>query len=438
MRVTRNIFRIKSFAEQWDVNKPTGRHSTLLTAACCQNGDTINEIIKILLEKGANPNVLDKDKDTPLLLSIKRKNYEAVKMLIEHGADVNLEGHITPIMYILCNVSFADRDYGILSYESQEIIDSILPKCDPNQICRRGYSPLIYAANFEDMNTLFKLIEMGADYSYVYSRYPNDFWHYLNDRNRMKIKDKKDELIARNKVFEGFYNYLYDKGYLSKPKPISKEDEKNIRDTIKDYFSKFKNNDTPNREVTLERAMQIRELRDETSEDETTEDEPRDTRLEGTPITIRGEMTHPGLDPRFNPTFHNQSMGRAYRNREIVNPISNIRPIDDNPRPIFIEPNMNLQASINIFENRRIEFERLTDMSRYFNQPIITATQTERIPQEEIDRQRRELESLQQYTTQPLDDEINRIRELDRQREIERNQRAWEEYMRSRNNPYFP
>jgi hypothetical protein len=234
---SKNLFRVKSFVEQWDINKPTGRHSTLLTAACCKEGITSNEIIKILLEKGANPNVLDKDRDTPLLLAINRQNIEIVKLLIKHGANVNLEGHVTPIMYILSQLSFKDRDNGILSYESQEMIDAILPLCDPNQICRRGYSPLIYAANFEDMNTFFKLIEMGADYSYIYRNGDYDFWHYTNDRNQRKIKDRKDELIAKNKIFEGFYNYLYDKGYLMRPKP--KEDEKKISNNQLTLGSEF-------------------------------------------------------------------------------------------------------------------------------------------------------------------------------------------------------
>jgi ankyrin repeat protein len=49
-------------------------------------------IIKLLLNNGANPNILDKNYYRPLLLAILHNNFNVTKLLIENGADVNYYG----------------------------------------------------------------------------------------------------------------------------------------------------------------------------------------------------------------------------------------------------------------------------------------------------------------------------------------------------------
>lgn len=57
----------------------------LLLACGYENND---EMIKLLLEKGADPNIFGPNGNTPLGLAT-RRSFEAVKMLVENGADVN-------------------------------------------------------------------------------------------------------------------------------------------------------------------------------------------------------------------------------------------------------------------------------------------------------------------------------------------------------------
>jgi uncharacterized protein len=50
----------------------------------------MQEVPKILLEKGADPNLADKKGQTPLLAAVKERRLELVKILLEKGADPNL------------------------------------------------------------------------------------------------------------------------------------------------------------------------------------------------------------------------------------------------------------------------------------------------------------------------------------------------------------
>jgi len=72
----------------WDIAKENG-HDIELFSAAIKYG-TI-ELIKFLLENGANVNAKNKDSydDTPLHTAVSRDDIEIIKILLEHGADVN-------------------------------------------------------------------------------------------------------------------------------------------------------------------------------------------------------------------------------------------------------------------------------------------------------------------------------------------------------------
>ena len=48
------------------------------------------EIIKKLIDAKADIDVIDSSGDTPLMLAIQTNNYDICKLLIEHGANVNI------------------------------------------------------------------------------------------------------------------------------------------------------------------------------------------------------------------------------------------------------------------------------------------------------------------------------------------------------------
>ena len=49
-----------------------------------------NDVLKLLLENGANPNIPDSDGVFPLYFAIGNENVEAVSLLLNHGADLSL------------------------------------------------------------------------------------------------------------------------------------------------------------------------------------------------------------------------------------------------------------------------------------------------------------------------------------------------------------
>ena len=88
-----NIYKYKK-----EINFQNGRRQTSLIIAC-RNSNTYcdNEIVKLLLENGADPNLKDIDGCTALMKACiyfnNYSNIETVKLLLENGADINLKDY---------------------------------------------------------------------------------------------------------------------------------------------------------------------------------------------------------------------------------------------------------------------------------------------------------------------------------------------------------
>ena len=64
--------------------------TALLSAAWnCKDGSK-SEVIRVFLDAGANPNLVDKIGSTPLRLAAQDGNERAVELLIRAGADLNI------------------------------------------------------------------------------------------------------------------------------------------------------------------------------------------------------------------------------------------------------------------------------------------------------------------------------------------------------------
>ena len=80
------------------INRYPGNIETLvdmdqnsLPILACKNGD--NKILKVLLEKGMNPNFQNLNGDTALHYAINGKYLKCIDLLIQFGCDEKLENH---------------------------------------------------------------------------------------------------------------------------------------------------------------------------------------------------------------------------------------------------------------------------------------------------------------------------------------------------------
>ena len=77
-----------NISNNYDINTCDRNGNTLLILAC-MNGDF--NIVKLLLDNGANPNCTNLNKNTPLHYAISHQEYDIADLLIKNGANDDLE-----------------------------------------------------------------------------------------------------------------------------------------------------------------------------------------------------------------------------------------------------------------------------------------------------------------------------------------------------------
>lgn len=103
-----------------DLNQSYEYEGTPLHVAV-KEGDT--ELVKYLLEKGANPNAKGAFGETPLHIAVDRGYLDIVKLLLENGADPNIQSNEgnTPL-HIAVISSSADIAYELISHGAKKDI----------------------------------------------------------------------------------------------------------------------------------------------------------------------------------------------------------------------------------------------------------------------------------------------------------------------------
>ena len=134
--------------------------SALMMASANSNRYSNNEIVKLLLEHGADPNLQDVYEYTALMYSSQDSNTvsnnETVKLLLDHNADPNMENVVgwTALMYSCCNTTTTSNIETVkllLDYKSDTTLQN---NCD-------GYTALMIScsnSNTSSNNETVKLI----------------------------------------------------------------------------------------------------------------------------------------------------------------------------------------------------------------------------------------------------------------------------------------
>jgi len=150
-----NIGRVKLILKRpWiNVNKKNHRGNTSLIIAVHFN---YLEIVRLLLEKGANINCQGQNKCSPLLIVAQNNNMEILKLLLEKDIDVNIRDRYGRAVLTIA------ADYNHI-----EIVKLLLkqPNIDINTQGDDGRSPLYYASydNYVDIEVVKVLLEGGAN-----------------------------------------------------------------------------------------------------------------------------------------------------------------------------------------------------------------------------------------------------------------------------------
>jgi len=115
------------------------------------------EVVRLLLEAGADPNKPNSRDISPLFIavffSMVRKNIKNIELLLKYGAkpDVPVKGNITPL-HMVASRRYAEITRLLLEYGT-----------DANVINYRGETPLHFAARNGNMAVVKMLLEHGAD-----------------------------------------------------------------------------------------------------------------------------------------------------------------------------------------------------------------------------------------------------------------------------------
>ena len=174
---------IKELVESgYDINQPLENGITPLMFACFFDA---GESVKILLDLGADINYKSIDGFTPLMFSIFSNSKNAAKILLENEhLDLELKNNLgnTALLeaadnpYFLALLIKAGADINSRNFKGQTaLIRSIIVKnnisagillklnADYNKYDKMGVSPLIYAACFDRVYVVKKLLEKNAD-----------------------------------------------------------------------------------------------------------------------------------------------------------------------------------------------------------------------------------------------------------------------------------
>lgn len=130
------------------------------------------QIFKLLLDYGANINILPGNKETLLHHAVRFNDYEKVKLLLEYGADINARDNdgSTPIMCLnYCH--HKDEISRVEYYKNKELITNLLLKYNSdlfienkkgfNVLYKDQYSKIIYqhSINIERYKTYMKILK---------------------------------------------------------------------------------------------------------------------------------------------------------------------------------------------------------------------------------------------------------------------------------------
>ncbi|WP_406655755.1 ankyrin repeat domain-containing protein [Methanolobus sp. ZRKC2] len=154
------------------------------------------KIIKLLIENGADVNVINSEGETPLHLAAGSGSLKIVKLLIENGGDVNaLDNKMnTPLHFVV--------EYG--EYRDEEVVKLLLGNgADPSIENMDGITPR-YLAVSNGLSTISEPLTKYEDMGETYSDYSINFVPTNEDSNDGTKSNPYENITLENAII---YNY---------------------------------------------------------------------------------------------------------------------------------------------------------------------------------------------------------------------------------------
>ena len=143
------------------------------TALATASGNNIKKIVELLLYKGADPNIPNKDYDTPLTFT---SDKEIVKLLLKAGANPNIRNNTGQTALL---IAFAEGN--------KEIIELLLnKKADPNILSKDFNTPLTYASE-KGYTEIVKLLLKAGAIPNITGQYGNTALMWASDNGHIDI-----------------------------------------------------------------------------------------------------------------------------------------------------------------------------------------------------------------------------------------------------------
>lgn len=172
-----------------DINKKNLWGFSPLSIACVNNS---TEIVKLLLDKNANVNVLDHNEDTPIMIAYKNNALDIMQLLLDHNARIYIDSfesiasndNLLSTMntlsvslqssygFNLMHKACMDNNVAVIDLLLHKYGDKYVHECDENMLY-----PIHYACMNESLSAACKLIQHGANLNvYSYKKfYPIEF-----------------------------------------------------------------------------------------------------------------------------------------------------------------------------------------------------------------------------------------------------------------------
>jgi hypothetical protein len=126
-------------------------HSNDLLNLAARHGHV--EIMAALVEAGANPKAMDKRGRTPLMSAVQSRNAEAVRYLIDNGAEVNARDQLQGTALLRAAGAFGGLE---------TVLVLLSAGAEVNVQDKNGMTPLMWAARWGDVERVEALLKAGA------------------------------------------------------------------------------------------------------------------------------------------------------------------------------------------------------------------------------------------------------------------------------------